>query len=98
MGDGLSLAAAGGGLVFGHDAVEAAARSGAIVGLLTASDASERTVASVRSETIPTWALPLDREALGRRVGQGTLAVIGVRDVACTVHLRRQLRRWTRLG
>jgi predicted RNA-binding protein YlxR (DUF448 family) len=98
MTDGLSQAAAGGGLVFGHDAVEDAVRKGAVTALLTASDASQRTVDDVRTEAIPPIAIPLDRNTLGRRVGQGPLAVVGVREVPCTVHLRRQLRRWTRLG
>jgi predicted RNA-binding protein YlxR (DUF448 family) len=96
--DGLSLAAAGGGLVFGHDAVDDATTRGVLVHLLTASDASPRTVASVKVDAIPTTTLPLDRDGFGRRVGQGPLAVAGVRDLPCTVHLRRQLRRWTRLG
>lgn len=98
LADGLSQAAGGGGLVYGHDAVGAAVRSGAVSGVVVASDASDRTVESAVPEGVPRWIVPLDRAALGGRVGQGMLAVAGVRDAPCTVHLRRQLRRWTRLG
>jgi predicted RNA-binding protein YlxR (DUF448 family) len=98
LADGLSQAAGGGGLVFGHDALDAALRGGEVVGVLTASDASERTVGSLPAGSVAKWAVPFDRAAFGERVGLGLVAVAGIRDVPCTVHLRRQLRRWTRLG
>lgn len=98
--DGLSLAAAAGGLVGGHDQLELALRDGRIVELIQASDAAERTVRSIGASAgdLPVTILPLDREGLGARVGRGALAVVGVLPVPATAHLCRQLRRWRGLG
>ena len=99
LADGLSIAAAGGGLVAGHDAAEAGVRSGEIVVLMYANDASERTRASVdRAGAVPSVVVPFDRAELGRRIGQEPRAVVGVRGFSCTVHLRRQLRRAPAVG
>lgn len=98
--DGLSLAAAGGGLVGGHDQLELALRDGRVAELVIASDAAERTVKSLLAAAgdLPSTAIPLDREAMGVRVGHGSRAVLGVLPVPVTVHLARQLRRWRGLG
>ncbi len=99
--DGLSLAAAGGGLVGGHDALVAALRAGEVAVVLTASDAAERTLGSIRAEAgdeVPLVPLPFDRDSLGARIGAAPRAVLGVRPDPASTHLRRQLRRLERLG
>jgi len=99
--DGLSLAAAGGALVAGFEALTRALGAGEVVEIAVASDAAERTVRQLRSaagEDVPFTALPLDREALGSRVGRGPIAAVGVAPVGPSVHLRRQLRRSRELG
>lgn len=98
--DGLSLARAGGGLVGGHDAIEAAARDGRVVELVVASDASERTVADLRAAgpDLAATVVPLDREALGARVGTAPRAALGVTSAPSATHLRRQLHRFRALG
>ncbi|MCB9696089.1 MAG: DUF448 domain-containing protein [Alphaproteobacteria bacterium] len=99
--DGLSLAAAGGGLVGGHDAIVQALAGGEIELLVLASDAADRTIRDLlraAPEGMPAVPVTLDREALGSRVGSAPRAALGVRPTGSTVHLRRQLRRWVGLG
>jgi uncharacterized protein len=98
--DGMSLASAGGALVGGHDAVEQGLRSGRISELAFASDASARTVADVTRSAgdRPITRLPLDKDALGARVGQAPRAVVGLVDAPGFRHLREQLRRLRSLG
>jgi len=99
--DGLSLAAAGGGLVGGHDALVDALRNERVRVVMTASDAAERTLRSIAG-AIPTGvesvALPMTRDALGTQVGQGARAALGVLPVPASAHLLRQLRRLRALG
>jgi predicted RNA-binding protein YlxR (DUF448 family)/ribosomal protein L7Ae-like RNA K-turn-binding protein len=98
--DGLSQAAAGGHLVGGHDRLVAALADGRVSWVVLASDAAERTISSLRAaaDDRPIVGVPLDREALGRRVGQPPRAALGVGTAAACTHLRRQLRRWRKLG
>lgn len=97
--DGLSLAAAAGGLIGGHDALVAALRSGEVVELVSASDASERTLQSLLAASEVTHTpLPIDRATLGNQVGGGTRAALGILDVPACTHLRRQLQRLRQLG
>ncbi|MCA9494451.1 MAG: DUF448 domain-containing protein [Myxococcales bacterium] len=99
--DGLSLAAAGGGLVGGHDAIVQALQGGEIEILILAEDAAERTVRDLlraAPEGMVAVTVPMDRDALGSRVGSAPRAAVGVRQAGSTVHLRRQLRRWVGLG
>ena len=97
--DGLSLAAAAGGLIGGHDALRDALRSGTVVELISASDASERTLRSLLELGGTTHTpLPIDRASLGNRVGGGTRAALGILDVQASTHLRRQLQRLRQLG
>lgn len=97
--DGLSLAAAAGELIGGHDAVEHAIRDGRIAELVTASDASERTVRDLtRNAELPTTTLPIGRDALGARIGQPARAVVGIVASPAFRHLREQLRRLRGLG
>ncbi|MEZ4241254.1 MAG: DUF448 domain-containing protein [Myxococcota bacterium] len=97
--DQLSLAAAGGGVIGGHDAVELGLRNGRIVEVIFASNASERTVSDIlRSiEDRAHTTLPLDTASLGARIGQAPRAVIGLAAPGFR-HLRDQLRRLRSLG
>jgi uncharacterized protein len=98
--DGLSLAAAGGAVIGGHDAIENAARLGQLVALILASDAAERTVKDViaAGPELPVTRLTLDRDSLGRRVGQAPRAALGVTRDRAAAHLVRQLHRLRGLG
>lgn len=99
--DGVSLAAAGGALIGGFDALQRALEAGQIAEVAVASDAAERTERTLRKsarEGTPFTVVPLDREALGARVGKAPLAAIGVLAEGASVHLRRQLRRLRDLG
>lgn len=96
--DMMSLAARAGCLWSGADAVRDAL-SADVVGLVVASDASERSVADVtgRRPDLPVFVLPLDREELGRRIGKGPRAVVAVGRGATSGALMRELRRMTDL-
>lgn len=98
--DGLSMAAAGGALVGGHDALSRALEDGSVVDVVVAEDASERTVASLRKAAgdLSFTSMPLTREALGAKVGSAPRAAVGVRLDHASTHLRRQLRRLRDLG
>ncbi len=94
--DGLSMAAAAGALVGGHDLLEGALRSGEVVEVVVASDASERTIDSLRSsarEGMAFTRVSLGREKLGARVGRGDRAALGILPSRAASPLRRQLRR-----
>lgn len=101
---GLSLAAAGGGLVFGFERLAAAIRDGRVQEVLVADDAAERTVQGLRrviEEIDPdrhSIAVPWSREAIGAQIGQGPCAVLGVVPMAATDYLRAQLQRFRDLG
>ena len=101
MRDGLSLAAAGGGLVGGHDALVHAMREGRVQQVAVASDVAQRTRAALEAAAggdVTLIDVPLDREALGAQIGASTRAAVGVLPVPATAHLRRQLQRLSRLG
>jgi len=94
--DGLSMAAAAGALVGGRDLLEQALREGLVVEVAIASDAADRTIGALRqvaAEDVEFTELPIDREALGHRIGKGARAAVGIRRSRATEHLRRQLRR-----
>lgn len=94
--DGLSMAAAAGALVGGRDLLEQALRDGHVLEVVVANDASARTIEALRAvapEEVPFTEVPMDREALGRRIGKGARAAVGVRRSRATEHLRRQLAR-----
>ncbi len=97
---GLSLAAAGGGVVGGRSAVEEALRQERAVWVLLADDAAERTERGLRAAAgeVPITTLPMTTEALGHATGKAPRAVLAVLDASCSVHLRRQLRRLRSLG
>jgi ribosomal protein L7Ae-like RNA K-turn-binding protein len=97
---GLSQAAAGGHLIGGHDRLIAALHAGGLSWVVLASDAAERTAASVRAAAVdmPVVVVPLDRESLGRQVGQASRAALGVGTTPACAYLRRQLHRWRNLG
>ncbi|MFT5459905.1 MAG: putative RNA-binding protein YlxR (DUF448 family) [Myxococcota bacterium] len=98
--DGLSQSSVSGGLVAGHDRLALALDRGEVVVVLVASDASRRTIDSLRSVAgeVPFVAVPLDMAALGTRTGRAARAAIGVRPTGATRHLRRHLDRWPALS
>jgi len=97
--DGLSLAAAAGVLIGGHDVVELALRDGRVAEILFARDASDRTQKDlIVGFDVPTTILSLDKEALGARIGQAPRAVVAIVVSPAFRHLREQLRRLRELG
>lgn len=95
----LSLAARSGCLVGGAEALQTVLKSGEFLGLVLASDASERSADGARqvAPDLPVWTLPLDKEALGQRVGKGARAVLALRPGAATRNLVRELRKMDQL-
>lgn len=95
----LSLAARSGCVVGGAEAVESVTRGGPVLGFVVASDASPRSVDAARSVApdLPAWTVPLDKEALGRRVGKGARAVLVLRPGVAARNLARELRRMQEL-
>lgn len=99
--NGLSMAQASGSLVGGQTLLSNALQDGVISYIVLASDASERTVRTLQQQSgdaVVFCSLPLDREALGRRIGKGARAAVGVRASRGSLHLRTQLRRLVDLG
>lgn len=98
--DGLSLAAAAGDLIGGHDALVAALHDGRVIEVALASDLADRSRRSLEKAASdrPMTSIPLDRIQLGEQVGSGPRAAVGIVDSGATVHLRRQLQRLRRLG
>lgn len=99
--DGLSLAAAAGALIGGHDMLLAAIADGTIVTIILAEDASPRTVEDLRraaGDAIPFTVVAIGRDALGGRIGRGARAAVGVTSSRAASHLRAQLRRLRSLG
>ena len=99
--DGVSMAAAAGALVGGRDLLERALREERVLHVLVATDAAERTLSALRHASggeIPFTTVPLDRVALGHRVGKGARAALGVTRSRASVHLLRSLRRLHGMG
>jgi len=99
--DGLSMAAAGGALVGGHDALCTALRHREIIAVAVANDASDRTLESLRGEAgqdVVFAEVPLDRGTLGGQTGHGSRAAVGATRDGAAIHLVRQLRRLRNLG
>lgn len=96
----LSLCARSGRVASGADQVRDAARAGQLLFFVAAVDASPKSVEAARSgaPTLPVLTLPLDRDALGHRVGKGARAVLGIRPTGPSEALLRLLRRLASLG
>jgi len=101
---GLSLAAAGGGLVVGIERLSHAIREGRVTDVMVARDAATRTVQSLQRVLDDTESeqvrlpIPWSREAIGTQIGQGPCAVLGVVPMPATDYLRAQLQRFRELG
>lgn len=92
--DFLSLSSRSGRLASGADAATIAVRAGDAAALLVASDASAGSVADIKgARDIPVYILPLDREALGHRIGKGDRAVIALRRGGPAADLLKWLQR-----
>ena len=98
--DGLSQAAAAGALIGGHEKLKVAIAKGDILHVVTASDASSRTLEALRivAVDIPFTELPVDRVAMGAKVGKGARAALGIRRSRSASHLLTQLHRLSKLG
>ncbi len=91
--DMLSLSARCGGLVSGADAIERLG-PGKAVAMLVASDASPKAVEAATSALqTEVFALDLDKEALGHRIGKGPRAVVALMPCAPGRRLLMELRR-----
>ncbi len=98
---GVSIAAAGGAAIGGHDVLATALDEGSILAVAVASDASERTIESLRRRAgpdVPFVSLPFDKQALGGAAGQAPRAAIGAASAHAGRYLAAQLRRLARLG
>jgi len=98
--DGLSLAAAAGAIHGGRSAVQQLLADEAASHILVAVDASERArrQAAAMAGSVPmvqTWWTMAD---LGRLTGRRPRAMVAIRPVRASQHLRRQLRRLRQLG
>ena len=99
--DGLSMAQASGSLVGGQTLLAKALQDRLVSHIVFATDASERTLDGLRARAdsaVVFCGFPLDRDALGRRIGKGTRAAVGIRPSRGSLHLRTQLRRLSALG
>lgn len=100
--DGLSLAAASGALVSGHDRLAMALAEHRVCVVATACDASPRTLHALRAHADPSVdfvPLPLTRAQLGDQLGsRGERAAVGVLASRKTKYLVSQLRRLPELG
>lgn len=99
--NGLSQAAAAGAIVGGADRLGASLSAREVRVVVVATDASERSVRDLRRaapDEVPFVGLPLDRQALGVRVGTGPRAAVGVRPGRASRHLLSQLDRLRTLG
>lgn len=95
----LSLSARAGCLKSGGDAVADVVADPRLLGFVLAEDASPRSVDAAvggRPE-VERWVLPLDRVALGHRIGKGPRAVVAVLTGGPSKALVRELRRMTSL-
>lgn len=95
----LALTARAGAAVSGADALERTAPT-SLVALCLANDAAEASTSALaaRFPEVPRFVLGLDREALGRRVGKGPRAAVGLRPAAPARALLAELRRRHALG
>lgn len=102
LSSGLSIAAASGGLVGGHDRLVDALKRGEINVVALADGASARTLASIRlaadGAAVRCVPIPLDPCALGALTGRPKLAAVGVLPQGPTKLLRRNLARLTALS
>lgn len=100
--DGLSMASAAGALVGGRAMLVDALQHRAILGVVVAHDASERTLQDLREaahEGVPFTTLNfLSTAELGARTGKGMRAAVGIRSSRAAHHLLRQLRTLRALG
>jgi ribosomal protein L7Ae-like RNA K-turn-binding protein len=78
----LGFAQAAGAVVAGEGAVESALRKGRVQLVLLASDASSNTTKRFRNLAqrfkVPFLVLPADKEELGKSIGRGIRAVVGL--------------------
>lgn len=93
--EGLSIAAASGSLVGGHDRLRAALSAGEVDLVVVARGASERTLESLHQVAgeVPFIPVDLDTAGLGELIGRGARAALGLRKTRGAAFAARQLRR-----
>lgn len=101
--DGLGMAARVGAVVIGADALDRELRAHKIAWLVTAADASERTLkaiveASEGGDPVPVVATPWSTAELGGSIGRGLAAALGVPPARINQGLQRLLRLLDALG
>jgi predicted RNA-binding protein YlxR (DUF448 family) len=91
--DGLSLAAASGSLIGGHDRLREALEKREIAIVAVAVGASPRTLASLREVAgeVPFVPIDLGADALGERLGRGSRAAVGILRTRGAAHALRWL-------
>lgn len=94
--DSLSLASRAGCIASGGEQVDSTVRAGDAIALVVATDASPKSVPEARPN-LPILTAPLDREALGQRIGKGPRAVLALRGSSVTRTLVRELHRMQEL-
>ena len=98
---GLSQASAGSALVGGADVLRTAVQRSEVHTVVLASDASDRVqrkLSAVNSKGISFVRMPINKDALGVRVGTGPRAAVGVLSASSSVYLIRLLQVWGALG
>lgn len=99
---GLSLARAAGAITIGNERLLGALSRDEIAVVVTAADASERTLASVagaaKTAGVSCVEVPLSKESLGQLVGRDLLAAVGVSHGGSTALARLNLARWESLS
>ena len=98
---GLSQASAGSGLIGGADLLRTAMQRSEVHTVVLASDASDRVqrkLSAVNRKGISFVRMPINKDALGARVGTGPRAAVGVLPASSSVYLIRLLQVWGALG
>jgi predicted RNA-binding protein YlxR (DUF448 family) len=99
--DGLSLVAASGRLVGGHDQLLDALKEGKLAALVFSENIADRTATrlnEVREPEVQTFLLPISSAALGFRVGKGPRAAVGLFASERSHWLIKQLQRRQHIG
>jgi hypothetical protein len=101
--DGLGMAARVGAVVIGADALDRELRAQKIAWLVTAADASERTLKALAEargggDPVPVVATPWSTAELGGSIGRGLAAALGVPPARINQGLQRLLRLLDALG
>lgn len=98
--DGMSMAAAAGEIVYGRERLETGLTEGRLHLVAISQDASDRTTTALRAvgSQATFVQVPWSSDQMGARIGRGPVAAVAPSSARAATHLRRQLRRLSRLG